>query len=253
MGAAESMYEEEQESTEDILKIINNIVHTYSRYKIYDCSKIAIVYYNNLIHLPDSDILRKGSAIGLIHPDDGKKDKKEICSKIVDYYRQRVELLLEIENVIMLGQYALLSYEDGNICLGGHMEKCNDPNNVCLHGKMIKGDFHNCSKSFGKWINTTQYKKMMEHPKFGRYQKRIEMDKQILVDKITKYNGWLIKYVNVIKKNMIFKKHMDDEFKKFKIILENKLDEIRNTIIFHKYSLDNSIIEFINENKNDIN
>lgn len=249
MGAASSSYENEQESTKEIMKIINNIVHVYSRYEKFNCSEISIVYYNNLIHLPESDILRKGTAIGLIHPDDRDKNinKEKICLKIVEYYRKRVELLLQIQDVMMLGQYALMSYEDGNICLGGHMEKCEGPHHVCLRGKMIKGDYNNCKNSYGKWISMTQYREMLGDSKFGKYKKLIRMDKQILVDKINKYNRWLIKYVNVIKKNMIYKKHMDDDFEKFKTILENKLEEIKNTIIFHKYALDNRIIEYINE------
>lgn len=270
MGVNESKYEEDQERTTKIFKTVDKIVNKYAMYHDYDCNNVAVVYYKNMLNIPDSDILTEGSAIGLIHPDNDTISKQAICSKIVNFYRERIELLIDIKKVIILGQQAVLSFDNGNICINGYMEDCDNEDNMCISDRIILGEKEKClgydinGKNIeqhvpGIWIDNETYKEIyLKDENFNWYNRQIQKEKNILISKLSEYNELLEQQVNTIKTKFFFKndktrfKHDDIEFKKFKNSLSQKIKEIRTVILYHKYTVDDLINKYITKKQKKI-
>jgi hypothetical protein len=248
MGNAKTKYKNEQQEYEDIKKIINKILAKYQpyveKYKDNDsenenyCSNIAIFYYNELIHLPDDDILKKGTAIGLIHPDndDTTIDKIAICSKIIDYYRQRVELLMQILDTIEIVDDIIQSFDNGNLCLVSGNSNLRTEEDCNAHQN---GEPNN-------WLSSTQYIEILKN---NGYRKTIIDERRMLVREMNEYNYKLKKRVNMISQNMIYMQNKEETFEIFRTSVTDEIGEIKNNAYRHKDKLINIIKEMIKENK----
>src|ERR1700744_1942450 len=82
---------------DNIRKQVSDLIYKYEFWTNNEiCDKLTIVYYDKLIQFPKTDLLDASSYIGIKNDIDKKIDKAELCSKIINHYKNRIDLLKEI-------------------------------------------------------------------------------------------------------------------------------------------------------------
>lgn len=158
MGQSSSRFQSESLHNK-IIEEVKELIYKYDFWTKEDiCDKLALVYYDKLIQFKSSDILDASASVGIVYDkkvDDKEIDKHELCAKIIDHYRKRIELLNDIKTAVEEGYLKLLRAQKGPIC---------------KNADKYVGDFLECQKIKGVWLNEDQYGKIVENlKKNGNY------------------------------------------------------------------------------------
>lgn len=151
------------------------------------CDRLELVYSDQLQRFDTTDLAGASVTIG-IRIDDSH-DKKKICTKIIDYYTQRIGLMREIWLAVKK------SYELVN-------KASNGP--VCRKVKSAINNFIQCTEggTDGEWLTKDEYEQLVRGfhrgPVGDKYDTKIEELRTNFNHHVSK----LLKVVNKIDKDM---------------------------------------------------
>lgn len=171
------------------------------------CDKMVIVYYDKLIQYNKSDLVNVSMAIGIKPDQSDKINKNELCLKIVNHYKKRIDLMSHILNSITDIYNKIIHVQKGAVCQG-----VND----------YVDDFYRCRKMNGIWLDENQYNKMIEKLKIINLYDGWYEHITIMNTKWFESMNKLDEYITIIKKDI--DNAMDDE-------LFNELSEKVNLTI----------------------
>lgn len=173
----------------DIKTAVKSLIYKYEQWTNDDiCDKLTVIYYDKLIRFPKDTITEASTAIGISAYDNiTDKEKGEMCVKIIDHYKKRVDLLKKIIGAIDICYTKIEKSKKGN---------------VCRKAKEYIDDFMICQKIGGIWTDEVQYKNIVDNIKrCGRYDEWIDFIYN-MEDQWAKYNQKLLEIVNKIKKDI---------------------------------------------------
>lgn len=198
-----------------IISEINKIITDYSLWTKDDiCEKLSIIYYDKLIKFPKDQLKDAGTLIGIKYNSD--IDKNDLCIKIINHYRARIELMTDIRDNLIKNYNKISKLSKGDICT-----------NV----NEYVDDFFKCDKMNGIWLNDEQYKyHLMKLKNNGKSKERLKYMSEL--NKEWKTNLESIKNIIKIIKNDKNNDMTDFTFNNLKTesqYILDKLDKIINT------------------------
>jgi len=193
----------------NIKNTVKKLIYTYEQWISEDiCDKLTVVYYDKLVRFSKDELNNASLAIGISpYANIDKTEKGEICIKIINHYKKRIDLLKKIISEVDKSYIKIEKAKKGN---------------VCRKAKEYVDDFIKCQKVGGIWIDEEQYKTIIKNIKdCGKYDEWLNFIYG-MENNWVKYNEKLMAIVDKIKKDI--DNSIDDQ-------MFEQLDDETNLII----------------------
>jgi len=163
MGSILSTNKNSQQLADDIKSTVTDL--SYNRYQWWldenNCMKLELFYKDKLMNFSKDIIVGTTYTIGI--PAEGSYSKKELCQRIINHYKKRVELMKVIFEGVNKTQQMIQKINDGEICI--QVDRFVD-------------NWNQCKQYNGGWISKNKFQELLQKikdtKKYERYYSVVE-------------------------------------------------------------------------------
>ena len=124
------------------------------------CNNLEVIYRDKLLKYNSSELLNVSTQLGIKYDVGSEINKQQICNNLINHYKKRIDLLIEISDGLTKCYNKTISAQKGPVCqkLDGYVEH-----------------FFKCNEYKGLWVSEEQYQTIINNIKAtGRYDNWME-------------------------------------------------------------------------------